>query len=175
MISHAAHFSSWKWTNFDKEFRSNLFSWGNTHLFFWSYCLLKYIQSFFSVGTSFSLFLVFLPYWFFYFPRPFYFLSYCNSLNGNPEVATQSCSQEKLFWNYAANLQENTLAKLLCNFIEIALPYGSSPVNLMHIFRIPFLRTYLDMFCWFLVLFNFLFDFVLVSRSIEGSLYGSVH
>ena len=111
-ISHAAHFSSWKWTNFDKEFRSNLFSWGNTHLVFWSYRLLKYIQSFFSVGTSLSLFLVFLPYSFFYFPRPFYFLSYCYSLNGNPEVAIQSCSQEKLFWNYAANLQENTFAEV---------------------------------------------------------------
>ena len=28
--------------------------------------------------------------------------------------------------------------KLLCNFIEIALRHGSSPVNLLHIFRVPF-------------------------------------
>ena len=28
--------------------------------------------------------------------------------------------------------------KLLCNFIEITLRYGCSPVNLMHIFRTPF-------------------------------------
>ena len=27
---------------------------------------------------------------------------------------------------------------LLCNFIEIALRHGCSPVNLLHIFRIPF-------------------------------------
>ena len=34
--------------------------------------------------------------------------------------------------------------KLLCNFIEIALRYGCSPVNLLHIFRTSFLRTPLD-------------------------------
>ena len=28
--------------------------------------------------------------------------------------------------------------KLLCNFIEIALRHGCSPVNLLHIFRTPF-------------------------------------
>ena len=31
--------------------------------------------------------------------------------------------------------------KLLCNFIEIALWHGSSPVNLLHIFRIPFRKN----------------------------------
>ena len=31
--------------------------------------------------------------------------------------------------------------KLLCNFIEIALRHGCSPVNLPHIFRIPFLKN----------------------------------
>ena len=30
--------------------------------------------------------------------------------------------------------------KLLCNFVEIAIRYGCSPVNLLHIFRTPFLR-----------------------------------
>ena len=30
---------------------------------------------------------------------------------------------------------------LQCNFIEIALWYGCSPVNLMHIFRTPFLKN----------------------------------
>ena len=28
--------------------------------------------------------------------------------------------------------------KLLCNFIEVTLWYGCSPVNLVHIFKIPF-------------------------------------
>ena len=28
------------------------------------------------------------------------------------EVATQRCSQEKVFWKYEANLQENTRAKV---------------------------------------------------------------
>ena len=34
--------------------------------------------------------------------------------------------------------------KLQSNFIEIALQHGYSPVNLLHIFRAPFLRTPLD-------------------------------
>ena len=44
MIKHAAHFSTSKWTNFDKEFMPNFFSWGDTHLVFWPDCLLKYMQ-----------------------------------------------------------------------------------------------------------------------------------
>ena len=31
--------------------------------------------------------------------------------------------------------------KLLCNFIKIALRHGCSPVNLLHIFRTPFLKN----------------------------------
>ena len=31
--------------------------------------------------------------------------------------------------------------KLLCNFIEIALRHGCSPVNLLHIFRTPFVKN----------------------------------
>ena len=31
--------------------------------------------------------------------------------------------------------------KLLCNFIEIALRHGCSPVNLLHIFRTPFSKN----------------------------------
>ena len=34
-----------------------------------------------------------------------------------------------------------TSIKLLCNFIDIALRYGCSPVNLLHIFRTPFLKS----------------------------------
>ena len=42
------------------------------------------------------------------------------------EAATQRCSYEKVFWKYAANLQENNHAKVRfqCNFIEIALRHG---------------------------------------------------
>ena len=36
----------------------------------------------------------------------------------------------------------------LGNFIEIALWHGCSPVNLLHIFRTPFLRTPLDGCFW---------------------------
>ena len=62
-----------------------------------------------------------------------------------------------MFWKYAANLPENIHAevratcftrvhvrKFLCNFIEIALRHGCSPVNLLHIFKTPFLRIPLD-------------------------------
>ena len=38
--------------------------------------------------------------------------------------------------------------KLLCNFIEIKLQQGCSLVNLLHIFRGPFLRTPLDGCFW---------------------------
>ena len=31
--------------------------------------------------------------------------------------------------------------KLLCNFVEIAFEHGCSPVNLLHIFRKPFLQN----------------------------------
>ena len=43
---------------------------------------------------------------------------------------------------YSENTQQiYRRAKLLCNFIEIALRHGCSPVNLLHIFRIPFLKN----------------------------------
>ena len=41
---------------------------------------------------------------------------------------------------------------LLCNFIEIALRYGCSPVNLQHIFRTPFPRNTSEcllLYLWF--------------------------
>ena len=38
------------------------------------------------------------------------------------------------------------MPKLLCSFIEITLPYGCSPVNLLHIFKTPFYKnTYRDL------------------------------
>ena len=40
------------------------------------------------------------------------------------------------FCKYAENLQENNHAEV--QFIELALRYGCSPVNLLHIFRTPF-------------------------------------
>ena len=46
--------------------------------------------------------------------------------------------------------------KLLCHFIEITLPHGCSPLNLLHIFRIPFPRNtswwlLLDLCCPFYI------------------------
>ena len=59
------------------------------------------------------------------------------------EAAVQRFSQEKVFWKYAANLQENTddlCWSVINNFIEITLRHACSPVNLLHIFRTPFLK-----------------------------------
>ena len=41
-----------------------------------------------------------------------------------------------------------TSIKLLCNFIEITLRHGSSPVNLLHIFTIPFPRNTSERLFW---------------------------
>ena len=57
------------------------------------------------------------------------------------EAATQRCSQEKVFWKYAANLLENTHAEVRFHFIEISLRHGCSPVNLLHIFRTTFTKN----------------------------------
>ena len=38
--------------------------------------------------------------------------------------------------------------KLLSNFIKIPLPLGYSPVNVLHIFRTPFIRTPLEECIW---------------------------
>ena len=63
-------------------------------------------------------------------------------LHSNAEAAAQRCSLEKVFWKYAANLQENTHAEvrttlLQSNLIEVTLRYGYSPVNL----QTPFLKN----------------------------------
>ena len=49
---------------------------------------------------------------------------HCSKIGGKvllTEAAVKRCSWEKL----------------LCNFIEIVLQHGCSPVNLLHIFRTP--------------------------------------
>ena len=84
MINHTAHFSTWKGTNFKTEFINNFFSWGDdTHIVF-DHTVFQNINIFlfFSVGTSFSLFLVFLLYSYLLFSHRFSFLSWCYSLNG---------------------------------------------------------------------------------------------
>ena len=50
-------------------------------------------------------------------------------------LKAQKCSANKLCWNSVISI------KLLYNFIEIALRHGFSPVNLVHIFRTPFLKN----------------------------------
>ena len=49
---------------------------------------------------------------------------------------------------------------MLCNFIEITLRHGCFPVNLLHIFRPPFLE---NMSVWLLLDFKFLTRFSEIS------------
>ena len=86
------------------------------------------------------------------------------------EAATQRCSYEKVFWKNAPNLQENThpevrLCTRSCNFIEIIHRHACSPVNLLHIFRTPFLKNtfgWLLLNIWFLPLFVLLLQLLFI-------------
>ena len=51
--------------------------------------------------------------------------------------------------------------KLLCNFIENAIRHGRSPVNLLHIFRTPFLKNTSG---WLLLCWSILKTFVNVTK-----------
>ena len=54
---------------------------------------------------------------------------------------------EKVFWKYGSTFTGEypclkvISVKLLCNFIEIALRHGCSPVNLLHVFRTSFYKN----------------------------------
>ena len=96
-------------------------------------------------------------------PRPRIRLPLAQYRSSRPEVFLRKMCSENMqkidrrtpmpkcnfnIWKHAANLQENTHAewsaisiKLLYNFIEIALQNGCSPVNLLHIFRTPFVKN----------------------------------
>ena len=61
-----------------------------------------------------------------------------------PEVILRKCSenrQEIYRRTPVPKCDINKVAKLQSNLIEIALWHGWSPVNLMHIFRTPFLKN----------------------------------
>ena len=67
------------------------------------------------------------------------------------EAAPQSCSLEKFSGKVVLKIcnkftgehpcQNAISVKLLCNFIEIALQHGWSPVNLLNIFTAPFSKN----------------------------------
>ena len=71
------------------------------------------------------------------------------------EATTQGCSWKKCSENMQEIYRRTPMPK--CDFSkEIALRYGCSTVNLLHIFRTPFLRTPLDAswFCLSLQIFK---------------------
>ena len=59
--------------------------------------------------------------------------------------------------------------KLLCNFIEITLRHGYSPVNLQHIFRTPFLKKTSE---WLLLHFKEIIE--LITLTIISMLINSI-
>ena len=65
------------------------------------------------------------------------------------EAVTQSVLKKKCSENMQQSYGRAPMAKcdfnkVVSNFIEIALQHGCSPVNLLHIFKKPFLGTALD-------------------------------
>ena len=72
------------------------------------------------------------------------FLNYSNSMarSSRPEVFLRK-GVPKICSKFTGEhpCRSAISIKLLCNFIEIALPHGCSPVNLLHIFRAPFSRN----------------------------------
>ena len=60
--------------------------------------------------------------------------------------------------------------KLQSNFIEITLRHGSSPVNLLHIFRIPFTKNTSGCFRFFDLMSWYSFDLQIIFRSADYSL-----
>ena len=66
-------------------------------------------------------------------------------MGDNTKAVLHRCSYKKVFWKYAANLKETNVRKCDlnkdCNFIEITLPHGYSPVYLLQIFRTAFCKN----------------------------------
>ena len=56
-------------------------------------------------------------------------------------VLKKRCSEKIQKIHTRTSMPSVISIKLLCNFIEIVLPHGCSPINLMHIFRTPFPET----------------------------------
>ena len=58
-------------------------------------------------------------------------------------VPRKRCSELKICSKFTGEHPCRSMIslKLLCNFIEIILRHGCSPVNLLHIFRTPFLKN----------------------------------
>ena len=85
-------------------------------------------------------------FWKFFFEKPLTgisrFLILYRSRSSCPEVLLRKgvlkiCSK----WTGEHPCRSAISINLLCNFIEIALRHGRSPVNLLHVFRTPFLKN----------------------------------
>ena len=66
----------------------------------------------------------------------------------NTEAASQRASKKRCFENMQQIYRRTPMSKcdfnkvaLLCNFVKIALRHVYFPVNLLHIFRTPFLKN----------------------------------
>ena len=57
------------------------------------------------------------------------------------EICVLSTIKRCSYFSFVISTVPKKIELMLCNFIEIALRHGCSPVNLLHIFRTPFLGT----------------------------------
>ena len=58
--------------------------------------------------------------------------------SSRPEVFLEKCVLKICSIFTGEHPCRSAISSMLCTFIEITLPHGCSPVNLQHIFRIPF-------------------------------------
>ena len=70
-------------------------------------------------------------------------MSFNNILQKQPSrvVLKKRCSENMQQVYRRAPMPKCDFNKVACNFIEITLWHGCSPVNLLHIFRTPFLKS----------------------------------
>ena len=76
----------------------------------------------------------------------------CNQKQPPKGVPRKRCSEnmQQIYRRTPMSKCDFNLSKLLCNFIEITLRHACSPVDLLHIFRTPFLMNT----CGWLLLYN---------------------
>ena len=68
------------------------------------------------------------------------------SRSSHPEMFLGKCSKNmQQIYRWKNPCRSVVSMKLLCNFIETTFRHGCSPVNLLHIFRTPFLKNLLDL------------------------------
>ena len=105
----------------------------------WIFFFVKHFSSFLSTSSHYSLVKVLNSSWLFRSCIWGSKVQITNYRSSRPEVFLEK-SVRKICRKFTGEhpCRSATSIKLLCNFIEIALWHGCSPVNLLHISRAPF-------------------------------------